>query len=140
MSEESTTPDLVERVRGSIEAANRRDFDALLRFYDPDSVWDMSPLGMGTFNGLPAVEAFLHNWLDAYDVYKMAAEEILDLGNGITVAVIIQKGRPVGSSGDVRLRYAAVTVWVEGLAVRVTNYTDLDEARAFAERVGEERG
>ena len=35
MSEESTTPDLVELVRGNIEAANRRDLDGLISFSTP---------------------------------------------------------------------------------------------------------
>ncbi len=36
--------------------------------------------------------------------------------------------------------YAAVSVWADGLAMRVTNHTDIDEARAAAERLAEERG
>ena len=43
------------------------------------------------------------------------------------------------ASGEVRLRYAAVGVWADGLVVRVTNYTDVDEARAAAERLAESR-
>jgi hypothetical protein len=60
---------------------------------------------------------------------------MLDLGNGVTFAVIIQKGHPAGSSGDVGLRYAAVGVWLEGLSVRITNYGDIGKARSAAERV-----
>src|SRR5213080_4581579 len=48
------------------------------------------------------------------------------------------KGRPIGSGGEVQLRYAAVTEWVGGMVVRDTNYTDIDEARAAAERLAEE--
>jgi hypothetical protein len=33
-----------------------------------------------------------------------------------------------------------VGVWVDGLIERTTNYTDIDEARADAERLAEERG
>ena len=49
------------------------------------------------------------------------------------------RGHLVGS-GDVRLRYAAVTAWVEGAVARDTNYTDIDEARAAAERLAQSRG
>ena len=35
MSEESTTPDLVELARRASEAANSRDVDALMAFYAP---------------------------------------------------------------------------------------------------------
>jgi hypothetical protein len=53
--------------------------------------------------------------------------------------VVIQKGRPVGSSGEVQLSYGAVGVWEDGKIVRMTNYRDIDEARAAAERLAEER-
>jgi ketosteroid isomerase-like protein len=40
MSEQSKTPDLVELVGRLFEAANRRDFDAVMRFYASDGVWE----------------------------------------------------------------------------------------------------
>jgi len=57
MPEESTTPDLVELTRRNFEAANRRDFDAVLSFFAPDAVWDasLSGVGIGTFEGSAAV-------------------------------------------------------------------------------------
>ena len=50
------------------------------------------------------------------------------------------KGRPVGSSGYVQLRYASVSEWVDGLIVRATFYLDIDEARVAAERLAESKG
>ena len=140
MPAESTTPDLVELMRGSFEAADRRDFGALMSFYAPDAVFDMSPLGLGVYENPAAILGFFEDWLGPYEEYEMAVEEALDLGNGVAFAVAIQKGRPTGSSSEVRLRYAAVAVWENGLVVRSTNYTDIDEARATAERLAEERG
>jgi ketosteroid isomerase-like protein len=140
MPQEPKTPDLVELWRRAIEVSSRRDFDGILSFFAPDSVWDMSPMGMGTFEGLEAIRGFYEDWMGAYTDYRVEAEEILDLGNGVAVAVLVQKGRPADSRGEVRLRYAAVATWVEGSVVRVTNYTDIDEARAAAERLAEERG
>jgi hypothetical protein len=52
----------------------------------------------------------------------------------------LQSGRPVGSDGRVQWRYAGLTTWVDGVAVRTTNYTDIDEARVAAERLARERG
>ena len=118
MSEESTTPDLV---------------------FAPDAVFDMSQVGMGTFEGLAAVREFLEDWWGAYDEFEAEAE-VLDLGNRVTFAVIMQAGRPVDSSGEVELRYAAVNVWVDGVIVQTTNYTDIDQASAAAERLAESRG
>jgi hypothetical protein len=38
------------------------------------------------------------------------------------------------------LRHAALTAWSRGLVVRATNYIDIDEARAAAELLSEQRG
>jgi ketosteroid isomerase-like protein len=140
MAEESTTPDLVELARRSFEAGNRRDLELTSRYLAPDAVWDMSSLGMGVHEGRAAIEDFWRDWWVAYEEYSLDEEAILDLGNGVTFSVLLQKGRPVGSTGYVELRYMAVTTWVDGLIVRIANYTDIAQARAAAERLAEERG
>ena len=138
MSEESTTPDLAERWRRSFTAFNNGDIDSALSLWGPDPVWDLSPMGLGVYDGLAAVRDFWEDWIGAYDEWEAKAEEILDLGSGVTFAVVLQRGRPIGSSGDVRLRYAAVASWAHGRIVRITNYGDIDEARAAAERLAED--
>jgi ketosteroid isomerase-like protein len=140
MPDESTTADLVERYRDSLEAANRRDFDAMTRFWAPEAVWDTSPAGVGKFEGLAAFRGFFEDWVSSYQEFEVEAEEVHDLGNGITFAILVQRGRPVGSRGEVRVRSATVGEWTDGLVVRVTNYPDVDEARAAATRLAEERG
>jgi ketosteroid isomerase-like protein len=135
MPEESTTPDLVELARSSIEAP---DPEAVLTFYAPDAVWDSTPWGMGMFQGKDAVREFFADWGRSYAHLEWKAEEVLDLGNEVTFAVIFQKARIV-ESGSVQLRYASVAEWRDGLIVRNTTYRDIDEARAAAERLAEER-
>jgi ketosteroid isomerase-like protein len=139
MAEESATPDLVELTRRAFEAANRRDVDAGVSFYAPDAVYES--VGMGaSFEGVAAIREYLGDFGGAYDEFGLETDEILDLGNGVTLAVVDQKGRPHGSSGEVQMRYAAVAIWVEGMIERFTTYTDIDEGRAAAERLAEERG
>ncbi len=140
MSEESTTPDLVELQKRLTDAIGRRDLDAITALYAPDVVYDMSPVGMGVFEGQAAARGFIEDWFASYEEHEFDAEETLDLGNGVGFRVLIQKGRPVGSSGEVQLRYATVSVWEDGKIARITNYGDIDEARAAAERLAEERG
>jgi ketosteroid isomerase-like protein len=111
----------------------------VLRLFGPDGVWDMSPMGMGTSEGASAIREFMEVWWGAYDEYRIEPEEIVELGNGIIFAAVNQGGRPVGSSGSVALRYGSVTSWSNRLIERVTNYSDLDEARAAAERLAQER-
>src|SRR5947207_15826571 len=67
-------------------------------------------------------------------------KEIADLGNGVTFAAIHQNARPVGIQGHVEMRDAQLHLWERGLIVHVTVYLDIDEARAAAERLAEERG
>ena len=145
MPDESTTPDLVELTRRLYETADAGDFDAMMRFFSADSVWDMSPEA-GTFEGAPAIRRFVEDWQGSYEEYEAEVEDILDLGHGVTLAVSVQKGRPGassghgGSSGHVQVRFAAVYTWTEALIVRATTYLDPDEARAAAKRLAESRG
>jgi hypothetical protein len=66
-------------------------------------------------------------------------EEERDLGNGVGFEVVAAYGRIRGGESRVELRYASVGIWREGLVERVTYYTDIDQARAAAERLAEER-
>jgi ketosteroid isomerase-like protein len=140
MSEESTTPDLVELLRRRVDAVNRGDIDAMTSFLASGAVWDSTPMGMEVYEGRQAIRRFFEDWWGSYETYQAEAEEILDLGEGVTFAVIIFNARPIGSGGDVRFRYGVVTEWVEGVVVRDTNYTDIDAARAAAEQLAESRG
>jgi len=138
VSQESTTPDLVELTRRLVEAANRLDFDAAVSFYAPDAVLEGRASGM-TFEGRTAIRGFWEDWAVAYEESELRLEEILDLGNGVVLGVARGSSRPVGSTGRVELRLAIVAVWEEGLIVQSIGYDDTDEARAAAERLGKER-
>jgi ketosteroid isomerase-like protein len=138
MPDESTTPDLVELVREAFEAADRRDFDVFVSIYAPDAV--LESMGMRTsFEGVAAIRRFFEEFTSAYEEYGVEPEEILDLGNGVVFGVIVQQGRLVGSSAHVQMRFASVAVFADGVLVRNTLYTDIDEARAAAERLAHER-
>ena len=63
MTEESTTPDLVELVRRQLGAVNVGDLDAALRLFAPDCVWELE---LGTLEGVAAIRAFLEEWLGSY--------------------------------------------------------------------------
>jgi uncharacterized protein (TIGR02246 family) len=138
MSEESTTPDLVELVRRQAEAANRRDLDAVMRSFAPDAVFDGRVVG-DHYEGRAAIRSFLEDWFGTYEELEFGLEEVRDLGKGVVFAVVTQNGRLVGSAGHVRQREGWVYVWVGGLIARLTTY-ELDEGRAAADRLAEERG
>jgi ketosteroid isomerase-like protein len=140
MSEESTTPDLEGLSRQLNEASNRRDMEGALALYSPDAVWDMSALGLGIHKGHDALRGFFEDWTRAYGYFEQALEQFRDMGNGVTFTVYLQRARPTGSGGLVDLRYANVRTWADGLIEWNATYTDIDEARAAAERLAEERG
>jgi ketosteroid isomerase-like protein len=140
MPDEPTTPDLAERTRATLEAVNRRDFDALLPYATPDVVYDTSPSGFGVYTGVPAIRDFIEGYWQAFEDLRFELEEFVDLGNGVTLAVNRQHARLAGSTAPVQAREAHVTEWVDGRVVRVTVYYDIDEAHAAAERLAAERG
>ncbi len=137
---EAATPDLVDVFRRLDEAMSRGDVDAVMAFYAPDAVWDLSEGGLGTTEGVAAIRSFFGEWASNYEEIAFDTGEIRDLGNGVSLSVVDQRARPRGSAGQVAFRYAAVTVWADGLIARVKNYTDRAEAHAAAERLAEERG
>ena len=138
MSEEPATPDLLELVRRQSEAANRRDLDAATSSFAPDAVLDGRALG-DHYEGRATIRSFLEDWFGTYEELEFGFEEVRDLGKGVVFAVVTQNGRPVGSAGHVQQREGWVYIWVGGLIARLT-ISDIDEARAAAERLAEERG
>jgi ketosteroid isomerase-like protein len=136
MPEESTTRDLVERVRGLVGAVDRCDVDTFVSFHASDAVLEAA---VGRFEGVAAIRGFIEDWLGNYEEFSATLEEGRDLGNGVTFSVIRQQGRLVGSSGHVQLSHAMVNVWVDGVIARAMTGPDIDEARAVAERLAEER-
>jgi ketosteroid isomerase-like protein len=107
MTEESTTPDLVELGRRLLDAANAGDIDAGMSFYAPKPVLDLSET-FGVFEGRAAIRGFFEDWLGSYDEMKLEFEESCDLGAGVGFAAVVLRGRPRGSAGWVQARYASV--------------------------------
>ena len=138
MPEESTTPDLVELMGRAFEAANRRDLDAVASSFAEDATFDGRGVG-GPFEGRAAIRSMLEEWFATYEELEFGLEEVRDLGNGVVFAVVVQNGRPAGSAGHLRQREGWVFVWVRGLISRLVTY-EVDEGRAAAERLAEERG
>jgi uncharacterized protein (TIGR02246 family) len=138
MSEEPTTPDLVELLGRAFEALNRGDLDAVASSFAEDATFDGRALGVRC-EGRAAIRSFIEEWLGTYEELEYGLEEVRDLGNGVMFAVVVQKGRLVGSTGHLRQREGWVFVWVRGLVVRLTVYV-VDEGRAAAECLARERG
>jgi ketosteroid isomerase-like protein len=140
MAEESTNADLVELTRRSLHAANRHHADALMRFYAPDAVFDVSDAGLGTFAGVAAIRSFLEDWWATWGDHLMEVEEIVEIGRGVVFIVVREDGRLAGSDGHVEQRRGWVLLWVQDMIERQMGFLDIDQGRAAAERLAQERG
>jgi ketosteroid isomerase-like protein len=137
MSEESTIPDLAELTRVVFEAVNRRDIDAVMSFFAPDAFL----AGFEVVEGRAAIRGFVDEWFGNFAELRFEVEELVVLHDGVLLAVVHQEGRPVGVDGQVHQREGWAIHWsADGLLVRLTTHTDIDEARAAAERLAQERG
>ena len=110
-------------------------------FYGPDPIYDVSPMGIGVFQGRAAIRRFLAEWMSSYDGYREDMQEVIDFGNGVAFAAVRESGRPTGGAVDTRTHstFGFVIVWIDGKIARITAYPDINEARAAAERVAGER-
>ncbi len=139
MADESTTPDLAELTRLAFEAVNQRDIDAVMSFFARDAVFAGREWNL--YEGRAAIRGFLDDWFGSFAELRMEVEEFVVLGNGVVLAVVNQEGRPVGVNGPVHQREGWAICWsADGLLVRLTTHTDIDEARAAAERLVQVRG
>jgi ketosteroid isomerase-like protein len=91
------------------------------------------------FDGRAAIRSFIEDWFGTYEELEFGLEEARDLGNGVVFAVVVQNSRPAGSGGHLRQREGWVFVWARDLIARLTT-SEVDEARAAAERLAGERG
>ena len=138
--EESTTPDLEELIRGSVEAVNERDYDRAMTVFAPGAVWDTSPIGLGAYEGREAVRAFFEDWIGTFEEWEVELEEFCDLGNGVVFYVQVHRARPPGGTGLLELRHGYTATSAHGLVEVVVVQGDIDQARAAAERLAQERG
>jgi ketosteroid isomerase-like protein len=139
MPEEPTTPDLVERGIRLIDAINARDFDAMASFYAPDAVYDARRT-VGRLEGHEAIRGFLEEFFGVYEEFEIAVDEARELGHGVVFAVFNQRARLPDTAGWVQEVFPMVSLWADGLIQQQVSYTNIDEARAAAERLVEERG
>jgi ketosteroid isomerase-like protein len=138
MTEESTRRDPVELVRKQLEALDRGDFDEVMSDVAEDGVLDGRGAD-GITEGRAAIRGFLEDWFGAFEELDYELEEVSHLGGGVVFAVVIQNGRLLGSDGHVRQREGWVYLCVGGSIARLTT-SEVDQARAAAQRLAQERG
>jgi ketosteroid isomerase-like protein len=89
MPDESTTPDLVERAQQYLRTFERRDWDALMRFFAPNAVYE--PSAGIKFEGVAEIRSFAEDMAAAFRDIRREIVDILDLGNGVTLPMLPTK-------------------------------------------------
>jgi ketosteroid isomerase-like protein len=142
MAEESTTPDLVDLMHRGYEALSAGDLDEALLFLTHDAVVDMTRTVGVVVHGPDALRTFQEDWLAGYDEVAYTIEEIIDAGNGVALVRVLQTAQPRATAGRVTQREPNVLITEDSRVIRMIIYpeSELDVARADAERLAKERG
>jgi ketosteroid isomerase-like protein len=120
----------VEIVReGYAQRAITRRFDA--ESASPDFVWDMSNFRgwpeQQTYEGVEGANAFLCEWIGAWDHWEVEAEAFHSTGDKV-VAIMHQRGQSKATGARVDMHYAQVWTLDEGKLTRMEMYSDQSEA------------
>lgn len=140
MSQEDASAEVLELTRRAFAAANSGDYDAMMAFYGPDSVWDISPSGLGTYAGPAAIRNFFEDWIGGLEGWRLEIRELHDLGSGIVLVIAVQTGSSAGGGPQIHLRHTSLFVWSGEIIARATHYRDIHEAHAAARALAEEQG
>jgi ketosteroid isomerase-like protein len=113
----------VEIVRGQYEAVNRRDWAAVMDYYDDDVVLvaHMGP-DAGTFNGRQAVGSWFGDWFVSFGRdYQFEIEEVLSVGDRV---LVVQRHQGRGRTSGIELEWTNASVFSlrVGRIVRVELY------------------
>lgn len=114
-------------------AANRRDFELVLTFSDPELYeyhpsLDLLPPDMDTvYYGFEGYRRFWRLWLDAFENIRWDPEEILDFGDRALVTTR-QSGRGSGSGVAVSEPVFQLFTFRQGLVIRQEDFLDREQA------------
>jgi ketosteroid isomerase-like protein len=138
VSEESTTPDLVELVERFNDAWNRQDVDAFLSVvtldvvYRPITTWPEPQERRGSDE---VRRFFIHDPLDAWtDDFTSKPETIREHGNAV-IALLRFTGHARASGVEIGGGVFRVFRSRDGQIAQIEDFTDRAEARAAAESV-----
>src|SRR5436190_19475183 len=121
----------VEIVRDAAAAFNRGDVDTWLEYF-ADDIEHRAVEGAlddrGPMHGKDAVRAYLQDWLDMFDDFKVEPLELIDAGGDEVVAVLRNSGRAKLSGVETDMTYAIVWTIRDGKIARGREYWTRDEA------------
>jgi ketosteroid isomerase-like protein len=121
----------VEIVRAAAAAFNRGGLDAWLEYYRDDIDFraaEGAPDDHGPINGKDALRAFVQDWLDTFDEFKLEPVELIDAGQDKVIGVLRISGRAKLSGVQTDLTYAELDTLRDGKIARGRQYFTRAEA------------
>jgi ketosteroid isomerase-like protein len=96
-----------------------------------DLMWNMSNFHgwpeQQVYEGIDGVQAFLREWMGAWEDWELEVEALLDAGD-MVVALVHQRGRSKAAGMPVEMSFAQVWTVRDGLQTRMDMYSDREEA------------
>lgn len=97
----------------------------------PDFVWDMSNFHgwpeRQAYEGIVGTEAFLRDWIAAWDDWELELDALEDAGDKV-VGLVRQRGRSRSAGMLVEMSFAQVWTLRDGKQTRMEMFSDRDEA------------
>ena len=110
----------------------RGDLEPVFDAYDPDIVWDVTPMGLpdlSVMHGHAGVRAFLSSWFAEFSRVEFELHE-LEGANDQVMSKTTQRGYGSGSGVPVEMTFWMVFTFRDGFATRMTMYPREEEALA----------
>ena len=128
MSEEN-----VDKAREFVDAYNRRDFDAAVRWFDPEVDWILpARQSSDSCHGPDEVRRFWDRIDDSMEELELVPQEWVDAGDRVATRLRHHgRGRGSGLEIDAELYHQVVT-FSDGTIVRIEYFASWDEALAAA--------
>jgi ketosteroid isomerase-like protein len=121
----------VEVVRAAYDAWHRDGIDAMLEFWADDvdhrSV-DGSPDDHGPIQGKDALRAFLEEWTEMFEGFKVEAVELIDAGEDTVIMAQRISGRARISGVETEMEQAMLLRVREGLIAVGREYSTREQA------------
>ena len=123
----------MDRFVQGVEAFNRKDMSSLLRFLDPEVVWEHRLADLqGKIVGPEAVTGWCTDLYEHFQAVEIDCPDVRGLGDRVLgLGTIRATGK--GSGADTELTFATVATYRNG---RMTHYIDFGEREQALEAAG----
>jgi len=121
----------VTTVQAAFEAMERGGLDALAEYWTDDvdhRAIEAAIDDRGPMHGKEAVHAYLQDWFDMFDDFKVKPVELIDAGEDQVVVVLRFGGRAKQSGVETEQTFATVYTIRDGKIARGREYATRDQA------------